>query len=211
MRKPLFITFEGCEGSGKSTHSSLFCAHLKAAGIPAVHTREPGGTGIAEAIRRILLNPRNSIAPVAELFLYEAARAQHMHDIILPALKAGKVVVCDRFTDATVAYQGYARGIDLVTIRRLNATATGNRAPDLTIYLDIPPAAGLVKAKKVKHGGDRLDREALSFHKRVREGYRAAARREPSRILVVKTARTIEKTQAMIIDAVRRSKLHLSL
>ncbi|MGA2090520.1 MAG: dTMP kinase [Endomicrobiales bacterium] len=203
MNKNLFITFEGCEGSGKSTQSLLFYEQLKHRGIAAVHTREPGGTYIAESIRKILLNPRNTIAPITELFLYEAARAQHMHDIILPALAAGKVVVCDRFTDATVAYQGYARGLDISIIGLLNKIATDNHVPDITIYLDIPPAKGLTKAKAVKNGGDRLDRECLSFHKKVRQGYLMAARKEPKRIMVIKTAKTIQKTQEKIIETVR--------
>jgi dTMP kinase len=207
MDRKLFVTFEGCEGSGKSTQSLLFYDHLKQLGIAAVHTREPGGTAIAESIRKILLDPRNWISPVTELFLYEAARAQHMHDIILPALAEGKVVVCDRFTDATEAYQGFARGLDIAVIRQLNKIATGNVVPDLTIYLDIPPARGLVKAKAIKNGGDRLDREGLSFHKKVRQGYLAAARREPQRIIVIKTAKTIEETQAAIIKTAK--KMHI--
>ncbi len=211
VKKNFFITFEGCEGSGKSTQSLLFCTHLKRMGIAAVHTREPGGTGVAESIRKILLNPKNSIAPVTELFLYEASRAQHMHDIILPALSAGKIVVCDRFTDATIAYQGYARGLDIAIIRRLNAIATGNRAPDLTIYLDIAPAKGLLKAKAIKNGGDRLDRETLSFHRKVRRGYLAAARGEPQRIRIIKTAETIEETQSLIIETVRNAKRGIPL
>ena len=148
--KGLFITFEGGEGCGKSTQSLLLYEMLKKKGYRAVHTREPGGTKVSEAVRRIILDPESRIAPMAELFLYETARVQHIADVILPALKAGKIVVCDRFTDATIAYQGYGRGLDLSIINNLNTIAACGLKPDLTIYIDIPPATGLSRARSIK-------------------------------------------------------------
>lgn len=204
MKKPLFITFEGCEGCGKSTQAKLLADHVKRRGRSVVLTREPGGTRLAEAIRTVLLDPKNIILPRAELMLYEASRAQHVEEIIHPALKAGKIVICDRFTDATLAYQGYGRGLDLRTIRELNRTAADGLVPDLTIYLDIPAESGLKKAKTLKHGGDRLEREALSFHRRVREGYLALAKKEPRRIVTIKTASSKEETHSRIKAAVSK-------
>jgi dTMP kinase len=206
MNKGFFITFEGCEGCGKSTQSNLLYQYLKKKGLNVVHTREPGGTRAAESIRKVLLDPRNSITPLAELLLYEASRAQHAAEVILPALKAGSIVICDRFTDATLAYQGYARGLDLDTIQKLNRIATQGLVPDLTILLDIAVEEGLAKARGLKKGsfatGDRLEREDVSFHRKVRKGYLALARKEPKRIKIIKTASTIEKTQQKIRAAI---------
>jgi dTMP kinase len=203
MNKACFITIEGGEGCGKSTQSLLLFEHIKTSGIPVIHTREPGGTIVAETIRTVLLNPENRISPVAELLLYEASRAQHIEEVIMPAPRAGTTVICDRFTDATLAYQGYGRGIDLAVIRKLNAISTGGLTPDLTIYLDLPAATGVRKAKalnKDSHiNGDRLEREALSFHAKVRNGYRALAARYPRRIMTVRTAATAEKTHQAIV------------
>ncbi|MHB9155151.1 MAG: dTMP kinase [Endomicrobiales bacterium] len=211
MNKGLFITLEGCEGCGKTTQARLLSGYLTENGYAVVLTREPGGTRLAEAVRKVLLDPGNRISPLAELLLYEAGRAQHVEEVILPALRAGKVVVCDRFTDATLAYQGYARGLDLAVIKNLNGIAAQGLSPDLTVYLDINVKAGLRRAKTLKKddfvpgGGDRLERENLRFHRRVREGYRALAAREPKRIVTIPTAETIEKTQEQILAAVRKA------
>lgn len=207
-RKGIFITFEGCEGSGKSTHSAIISRKLKARGRKVVQTREPGGTLLAEAVRRILLHPESRINPLAELFLYEAARAQHISEVIKPALKKGMIVVCDRFSDATIAYQGYGRRLDVKTIRLLNSIASESIKPDLTVYLDIPAADGLMKARKLKKGTDRLELEAVSFHNRVRKGYLALAKTEPKRIRVVKVQDSIEKTSALVVKALK-SKLNV--
>lgn len=215
MRKGIFITFEGGEGCGKSTQSLLLFKLLKKKGYKLIHTREPGGTKFSEAVRRIILDPKSRITPVAELFLYETARVQHIADVILPALKAGKTVICDRFTDATVAYQGYGRGLDLSMINQLNTVAACGLKPDLTIYLDIPPETGLSRARGIKKdfkkACDRLEGEALSFHKRVRKGYLALAAKESSRIKVIRTAETIEETFAavskIVLDRIGRTKI----
>jgi len=204
--KGFFITFEGGEGSGKSTQSRLLCDLLKAKGYKVIRTREPGGTKLSEAVRRILLDPDNKITPVAELFLYETARTQHIAEIVKPALEAGGIVVCDRFTDATIAYQGYARGLDVTVIRKLNRIATFGIEPDLTIYLDISPEKGLNKARGIKKDFvkpcDRLEGEGISFHRLVRKGYLALAKSEPRRIKVIRTADTIAKTHRHIVKTV---------
>lgn len=206
MKKGFFITFEGPEGSGKSTHCALLVKYLKSKGCDIVFTREPGGTKAAEAVRSILLNPANTISPIAELLLYEASRAQHISEIILPALKSGKIVICDRFTDATIAYQGYGRNIDINIIRQLNNIAAQEITPNLTILLDVPSAKGLKLARNINKGhgtsGDRLEREKLSFHRRVRKGYLLLAKNEPERIKLVRTRKTVESTRREIIRIV---------
>jgi dTMP kinase len=203
-RKNLFITFEGGEGSGKTTHSLLLKKYLEKRSYEVLLTREPGGTVLAEAVRRILLNPDSNIVPLSELFLYEAARVQHVEEFIFPALKAGKAVICDRFTDATVAYQGYGRKLNLQLINSLNSTASFGLTPVLTIYLDILPSEGLNRAKKLNREiyGDRIERESLQFHERVREGYLSQAEKYPERIKVVKTQETVEKTEVYIRDII---------
>jgi dTMP kinase len=204
-----FITFEGPEGGGKSTHSILLEKYLLSKGFDVVHTREPGGTSLAEKIRKILLDPENSISPLTELMLYEAARAQHVTDVIVPALEKKKIVICDRYTDATIAYQGYGRKIDIDTIRALNAIATFNIVPDLTILMDIPVEKGLIKAKSLNKetyiSGDRLERESLEFHTKVRNGYLALAKNEPDRIKIIKMKDTHEETSSEIINVVNKA------
>lgn len=194
VKQGFFITLEGGEGSGKSTQARFLVQFLRRAGRRVVHTREPGGTTIAEAVRRILLRPGGRVAPMTELLLYEAARAQHVAEIIRPALDRGAVVVCERYTDATVAYQGFGRGLDRRQIARLNDTATGGLAPNLTFLLDVPVDRGLRAARSLtktiskggrRLAGDRLEREPLAFHERVRAGYRALARQHPRRIVAV--------------------------
>lgn len=191
-RGGIFITFEGIEGSGKSTQIQALARWLvpKVRPRKVVVTREPGGTPLADRIRKTLLAALSTrMSPERELFLYEIARRDHVQEKIRPALERGDVVLCDRFTDATLAYQGYARGLPLKKIRRLNAAATGGLEPDLTFLLDLPVAAGLRRAlkrtKARKKRLDRFDRESQRFHERVRAGYRALARREPKRIRVI--------------------------
>ena len=186
-----FITLEGIEGSGKTTQIALLAAWLREQGREVVQTREPGGCGIADAVRAILLDSANSaMKPRTELLLYAAARAQHVEEVVRPALARGAVVLCDRFTDATLAYQGYGRGLELQLIENLNAIAAGACRPDLTLLLDLPVEAGLGRAlaRIAATSGereDRFEREALAFHQRVREGYLELARREPGRFRVV--------------------------
>lgn len=186
----LFITFEGIEGCGKTTQIGLLTSFLKSIDRPFLLTREPGGTELGEKIRKILLSTENiKIEPMAELFLYATARIQHYHQIIKPALSEGKTVLCDRFSDATLAYQGYGRGLDLAWIEEIHARAVENVKPNLTFLLDLPVEVGLKRAlkrmesHKVKE--DRFEREALDFHRRVREGYLILARRDPQRIILL--------------------------
>lgn len=170
----LFVVLEGPDKSGKSTQAALLARRLRRQGLSVVHTREPGGTGFAEAIRRLLLNPRHQVEPLAELFLYEASRAQHVGEKIRPALKRGAVVLCERFTMATDAYQGLARGLGLALTRRLNAAATGGLKPALTIVLDVPEAEFSARRRRRSH--DRMERAPAEFRRRVREGYRRLSR-----------------------------------
>lgn len=182
-----FITFEGIEGSGKSTQVRLLAEYLTAKGIPHVVTREPGGTPLAERIRALLLAPKGgeTIFPETELLLYEAARAQHVRAVVRPALEAGKPVLCDRFCDATVAYQGFARGLSTAWIEELNARAAQGLVPDLTLLFDLPPEEGLARLASRGCERDRLEEESLRFHRLVREGYLALWARHPGRIVRV--------------------------
>lgn len=186
----LFITFEGGEGSGKTTQLKALLTHLRSTGRDAVETRDPGGTPIGKQIRALLLDRENTLmAPATELLLYEASRAQLVHEVIRPALATGRIVLCDRFTDSTVAYQGYGRGLELELIARLNALATDGLRPDLTFLLDLDPAVGLLRATQrvAEHQGphDRIEEEVLAFHQRVRSGYRAIAAADPERVIVL--------------------------
>jgi len=199
MKKGHFITFEGSDGCGKTTQSVLIVNKLKDLGFEVVHTREPGGTLVAEALRKILLNPDNKIAPVTELLLYEACRAQHTSELIVPSLEAGKFVLCERYTDATVAYQGFGRGIDIKMISQLNKIATFNLIPDLTVLFYCDIKEGLSRANV--RGKDRLEKEDILFHKRVRAGYSWLVKKYPSRIKVVNTrGRSIEDIGNQILE-----------
>jgi len=186
----LFITFEGGEGSGKTTLLKALLTHLRSTGRDALETRDPGGTPIGKQIRALLLDRENTrMVPAAELLLYEASRAQLVHEVIRPALATGRTVLCDRFTDSTVAYQGYGRGLDLELIARLNALATDGLRPDLTFLLDLDPAVGLLRATQRvaerQEGHDRIEGEVLAFHGRVRAGYRTIAAAESERVIVL--------------------------
>jgi dTMP kinase len=185
--KSLFITFEGAEGSGKSTQIKKAAAYLRQKGFRVLQVREPGGTRVGEAIREIILNKEfREMDPHTELLLYLAARTQIVREKILPALRKGWVVICDRFEDSTLAYQGFGRGIALRVIREISRLIVrGTLEPDLTIVLDIPPADGL------KRGGrhDRIELEALSFHDRVRRGFLALAKADPKRYHILDSRR----------------------
>lgn len=175
--KGAFIVLEGPDKSGKSTQAKRLVAALGAAGLEAVHTREPGGTSLAEAVRRVVLDPALKVHPLAELLLYEAARAQHTQELILPALRRGAVVVSERYTLATLVYQGLARGLGVDLARRVDRVATAGLAADLTVVVDIPEA--LFKRRDPSRAHDRLERESDAFRTRVRRGYLALARRLP--------------------------------
>ena len=203
--KGVLITFEGPEGSGKSTHIALLADALRRQGRRVLVTREPGGSPLGVAFRRILLEEGDDLSPMAELFLYEADRAQHVDDVIRPALAKGATVLCDRFTDSTLAYQGWGRGIDRAAIATLNRIAAHGVAPRLTILLDVPVERGLKQAHARKKGHDRLERAGLAFHRRVRNGFLALAKKEPRRFKVIAQQKTIEDTQAMIRNAVQQS------
>lgn len=183
--KGLFITFEGVEGCGKTTQIRRLHQHLANLGHDVVLTREPGGTPIAEAIRSILLDCAHAgMRPMTELLLYAAARAQHVAEVIAPALDAGKTVLCDRFADSTTAYQGAGRGVEPETVDLVHRLATGRVWPDITIVLDVPPELGLARAN-ASCGPDRIEQESIEFHRRVREGFLALARQDPRRVLVI--------------------------
>lgn len=185
LKKGTFITFEGIEGSGKTTQIRSAVRHLRRLGKQVLLLREPGGTRVSEAIRRILLDKKSrELGPETELLLYLAARAQIVREKILPALAGGKVVVCDRFEDSTLAYQGFGRGLSLREIEKLNRLVRGNLRPRLTFLLDMEAKAGL-KRLGVKSGRDRIERESLAFHRRVRRGFLALARREPRRFVAL--------------------------
>ncbi|MEZ0372650.1 MAG: dTMP kinase [Candidatus Sericytochromatia bacterium] len=179
-----FITFEGGEGAGKSTQLARLHQWLEAEGRQVLITRQPGGTGYGQRIRQLILspNPEETLSARAELFLYLADRAQHVDTVIRPALAAGQVVLCDRYTDSTLAYQGYGRQLDLVELKTLNQLATNGLQPDLTIWLDLDPDAGRARILR-REALDRLEAESLAFHERVRTGYASLAAAEPERWL----------------------------
>ena len=195
MRKGIFITLEGCDGCGKSTQAPRLADFLSSFERSMVHTREPGGTPFAEQLRKIILNPDLEITPVAELMLYEAARSQHLVSTIVPALNKGFLVLCERYIDATVAYQGYGRKLSLKMIQQLNALATGNLMPDLTLVLDLPVEQGLERARVRCQLPDRMEQQDLAFHRRVRAGYKAIARQFPKRVRLVSGIGTIDEVQ----------------
>ena len=188
----MFITLEGIEGSGKSTQIENIVAFLKARGYECVTSREPGGTEIGAQIRGVLLDPRNSdMDPTVELLLYTADRVQHIRNVIQPHLAAGRVVICDRYFDATMVYQGYARGLDKEMIRSLHQLACGGLQPDLTLLFDLEPHLGLERAwRQINRGGrtqkeTRFEQEKLDFHQAVRDGYLDMARLAPDRFRII--------------------------
>ena len=188
----MFISFEGIEGSGKTTHVNHMVRFLQDKGYDCVITREPGGTRIGEKIRAILLDPLSKdMDPLTELLLYTADRAQHIKEYILPLLSDGKMVLCDRYYDATMAYQGFARGLDIGLIEKMHKLLFENLKPDITLLLDLPPEIGLARAWKQINNGNRVseetrfEEERLSFHKKVRSGYLELARLEPERFRII--------------------------
>jgi dTMP kinase len=188
----MFITFEGIEGCGKTTQINLMGSFLDTKGLPYIITREPGGTEIGEEIRKILLSSKNKdMSLTTELFLYIASRAQHIKEVIKPALANKKIVLCDRFSDATIAYQVYARGFDLKLVKELNQLATPGLTPDITILFDCPVDVGITRAmgrmrsEANQAREDRFEREDRSFHEKVKEGYLKIAKKENDRVIVI--------------------------
>ncbi len=201
----LFLTFEGGEGSGKTTQIQKLVDALHKQKREILQTREPGGTQVGQLIRNILLNGDHThLNSMAELLLYAADRAQHIAEIIRPTLEAGKIVLCDRFTDATLAYQGYGRGLDLKVIAGLNQLATAGLKPDLTFLLDIPVQIGLTRSKarlkKENSTEDRFEKETLAFHERVRKGYLDLAKKEPDRFRILDATQDAETIHQQILD-----------
>lgn len=203
LSRGIFITFEGPEGCGKTTQSKLLYESLKKRFPGCVYTREPGGTKLGEKIREILLHSDGvRIADMSELFLFEAARSQIVKEVIAPALKAKRMVICDRFSDATLSYQGYGGKVPLEIIKALDHASTGGLKPDLTILLDVDTPTGLKRAKA--KGTDRMERKDIAYHRRVRSGYLDLARRYHKRIKVIKVADTISQTQGAVRREVER-------
>ncbi len=199
MKRGKFITIEGCEGVGKSTQLRLLQEYCAKNGIEALFTREPGGCEIAEKIRNVILDADNrEMTDMTELLLYCAARSQHTEQIIKPALARGVTVFCDRYSDSTAAYQGYARGIDIATVHALNAAAMGDVTVDYTIFIDVSPDAGFAR-KGGAQETDRLECEALDFHRKVYAGFRAIAEKEPARFLCFAARGTKYETHAEIV------------
>ena len=218
MQRGKFITFEGLDGCGKTTQLQMLARHLAARGLPCIVTREPGGTPIGKRIRTVLLEVLDEpVEPLTELLLYAADRAQHVRQLILPALAAGMIVLSDRYADATIAYQGYGRGFDLPMVEQLMDLATGGLKPDATLLFDLDVQLGLSRV----HGRgnaqaassaspaaveqpDRLDLEPLEFHERVRRGYHLLAAREPERFHIIPAAGSIEEVFALTLVEVKK-------
>lgn len=208
----MFISFEGIEGSGKSTAQRLLAEHLQGLGYDPLLTREPGGCALGRSLRPILLDARTrGLSSRAELYLFLADRAQHVAEVIRPALEAGQAVLCDRYTDSTLAYQGYGRGLDPEHLRRINDMATGGLMPDLTLLLDLPVHCGLERAglRNREEGTvlseGRFDAESLEFHERVRQGYRSLAAEEPERFAIIDAAQPPEDVVLQCLSAVEAS------
>lgn len=199
----MFITLEGPEGSGKTSQIPALKAFICSKGYDVVVTREPGGTDVGDQIREVLMNLKNvSIVPRTEILLFQAARAQHVEEVIRPALAAGKVVICDRFGDSTLAYQGYGHQTDLETLTYLVNYATGGLKPDLTLLLDIPVKEGMQRKVDNDSEWNRLDAYAEAFHCRVREGYLTLAGAEPDRWAIIDAARSKEQVQQSMQQAI---------
>ena len=196
MKKGLFITFEGADGCGKTTQLDLISKYLTDKGYDVLITREPGARGLGENIREILLNYDGDVSDRCEQFLFLADRAQHVDIIIKPALNKGQIVLCDRHTDSTLAYQGYGRGLDINQLKQLNSIATGGLVPDLTFVFDIDTETSMKRVGKDK---DRMENAGVEFHKKVRNGYLELAKNEPDRIKVLDATQTIEEIHNQVI------------
>ncbi len=198
----IFISFEGPDGSGKSTQIELLKEYLEGKGYEILVTREPGGTKISEQVRTILLDPENSeMGHMTEALLYASARAQLMEEVILPALEQGKAVICDRFVDSSAVYQGIARNLGVAEIYQLNTYATHNVLPALTIHLDLPATAGIARKKDQKEL-DRMEQESLNFHETVAQGYRDLAAKNPERIHTIDATEAIEEIHKKVVELV---------
>lgn len=202
--KSLFITLEGIDGTGKTTQHRLLVEHLRTMGLKVCATREPGGTKTGELIRTLLMDERNKhLDPMTELALIYAARAQHLKEVVRPALEQGKVVVSDRFNDASLAYQGYGRKLGTAAVRALDRLICGHTQPRLTLVLDLPAAQSLERARRRDRTvTGRFEAQGAEFQERVRQGYLTLARREPGRVKIIRAHRSVEEVQAEIRDLV---------
>lgn len=199
MVKGLFITFEGADGCGKTTQLNLLKDYLEQQGKDVVVTREPGAKGLGEHVRKILLNYDGVVSDRCESFLFLADRAQNIDVIVKPAIGEGKIVLCDRHTDSTVAYQGYGRGLDIDEINMLNNLATGNRKPDLTLVFDVDVETSM---KRVGQEKDRMEQSGNEFFNRVRNGYLAIAKNEPDRVKVIDSTKSITEVQNEVLKII---------
>ena len=199
MRKGLFITFEGADGCGKTTQIELLNKYLLEKGYETLLTREPGAKGLGVKLREILLNYDGEVSPNCESFLFLADRAQHVDCIIKPALNEGKIILCDRHTDSTVAYQGYGRGLDLERIHMLNSIATSRLKPDLTIVFDVDVETSMKRVGKEK---DRMESAGVEFFNKVRNGYLEISKQEPERVKVINSSDTIENIHKQVVELV---------
>lgn len=208
----LFITFEGGEGCGKSTQIAALKARLEAKGKTVVQTREPGGTPLGESVRKLLQydDAGQGMSPEAELLLFAASRAQHVRELIAPAIAEGQIVLCDRFLDSTTVYQGVARAIDSKKVDTINQFAIGDTNPDLTILIDLPPEIGLARVHARSDGQlDRMEKEAIEFFQAVRQGYLDLAKSEPKRFLVLDGSQSVEELETQIWQKVEATLLPL--
>lgn len=197
MRQGLFITLEGVDGVGKTTQALLLKECLEQKGHRVLHTFEPGGTNLGGQIRQLLLNPEHQeLHSMTEILLYAADRAQHVFEIVLPALQEGHTVICERFIDSSIAYQGYGLGLDIEAIGTINHWASGGLVPDFTIYFDADPAESLTKTK-----GDRIEQRTLDYYERVRNGFLAIAHREPERVKVISATGSREEVASRVLEA----------
>lgn len=203
-RKGKFITFEGCDGCGKSTQLKLLSEYLTSNGIPHVFTREPGGGKISEAIREILLNGKNSeMTDECEALLYAASRAQHLRDRVQPALEKGELVICDRYVDSSFAYQAYARGLGMEFVQKINHFALEQFSPDVTLFIDLTPEEAFAR----KHGAeenDRMEQAGMSFHRRVYEGYKAVEKEYPNRVVCLNGRKTPQEIFQDVIKTLQK-------
>ena len=205
--KGFFITFEGIEGAGKSTQSVLLHNYLVERNKKVILTKEPGGTKTGKKIREILLSHSDEIfPPIAELLLYEADRNFHIHNLIKPKINQGYTVICDRFTDSTLAYQGYARGLDIEFVKKMNSIASENLKPDITFLIDIPVEEGLKRIQKTRER-DRIEKEEIDFHKKLREGFLKIAKEEKERIIVLNGLEPPEKIFRQVIEILKNRNI----
>ena len=201
MTQGLFITFEGPDGCGKTTQMNLLAQYFEKKGKKVVLTREPGGKGLGEKVREILLNYNGEVSDRCESFLFLADRAQNIDIIVKPAVEKGEIVLCDRHIDSTVAYQGYGRGLDINEINILNNLATGGKKPDLTLVFDVDVETSMKRVGKEK---DRMESAGIDFHNRVRNGYLELAKQEPTRIKVLDATKTIKEIHEKVVEIVEK-------